>query len=91
MIKQQLIKRAAPRAACASRPQMSDAIARRMEADEDAFLTYFSKYLKPDKMAKPLQQLSDLRLLLSSDRSAAAWTCPPTHLHLLRLRERGCG
>jgi hypothetical protein len=57
-------------------PGVTDALLARMEADEDAFVTFFggppTAYLKPDRMARPVQQLSDLRLLLAGVR-VHAW------------------
>ena len=39
---------------------------RRLHTDEAAVEAYFSTFLKPDRLAKVIQQLSDIRELLSS-------------------------
>ena len=46
--------------------QVTEAMVRRLHADEAAVEAYFSTFLKPDRLAKVIQQLSDIRELLSS-------------------------
>ncbi len=46
-----------------------------MQSDEDSIMTYFSQFVRPDKMAMPIQQLSDLRLIISSERCVRMWLC----------------
>lgn len=47
--------------------QVTEAMVTRMKTDEDVVSKYFEGLLKPDKLAKHMQQLADLRILLSAD------------------------
>ncbi|GAX84704.1 hypothetical protein CEUSTIGMA_g12126.t1 [Chlamydomonas eustigma] len=63
-------------------PQVTEAVVKRLKEDENDVETYFSTHLRPDRLSKYIDQLSDIRELLSSNEAA---TCVLAYSNLLQI------
>ena len=97
MIEQNFVKRVAESAAeeflrrfvlifvAGGVPTVTDEMLTRMEEDERSFHTYFSQYLKPDKLEKLMDQFCDIRRLVGS---AEPPVCIESYKSLLLINEK---
>jgi len=47
--------------------KVGEALVARLKADEDAVEAYFSQFLRPEKLGRYVEQLGDVRELMSSN------------------------